>query len=426
MPNRLPGGAPVLDVLPLIDRTRPLIDNAAETAADLVRGSARLLPQDGLSSLLTRTLNRPLRVKFGIDPSGSELTLGHAVVLRKLRQFQDRGHTAVLVIGDFTATIGDPTGRSAARRPLTLDETTGNAQTYLEQASQVLTQERLEVRWNSQWLADLGLHQVLAQAQHLTVAQMLERDDFASRYAQHHPIALSEFFYPLLQGIDSVAIHADVELGGSDQLFNLTVGRDLQRAAGQTPQVVLTMPLLVGLDGIRKMSKSLNNYVALTEPAAEQFGKLMSVPDAAAHHYALLCTDASDAELRTADADIAAGGARAASAKRRLARTIVSLYHGPAAAHRAETDFDHRVRDRGVPHNAPPFTLPPTDSVHLPALLVEARLCSTRSQARRLLDQGAVRLDGEQLPAGLYDQPRSQLAGRVIQVGRRTAARLTA
>lgn len=396
-------------------------------AADLSRGAAQVLPPDGLIALLAtaRRQGRPLRVKFGIDPSGSELTLGHAVVLRKLRQSQDHGHTAVLVIGDFTGTVGDPTGRSAARNAMTLSETTRNAETYLEQVSTILRPDRLEVHRNTEWLAGTGLSEVLAHAQHLTVAQLLERDDFAARYREHRPISLSEFFYPLLQGIDSVAVKADVELGGTDQLFNLTVGRDLQRASGEPLQLVLTMPLLEGLDGVRKMSKSFGNYVALTDTADEQFGKLMSVPDSLIERYTLLCTDATEQDLQTARTDVAAGGPQAAGAKRRIARAVVEAYHGAGAAERAEADFNQRFRHRAVPVNVPQIDLPADQDVHLPALLADARLCSSRAEARRLIDSGAVRLDGQRVLPASYDHPRADLVGKVIQVGRLRTARVS-
>lgn len=399
------------------------IDTAA---VDLARGAAQVLPRHGLLAALSvaHERRRPLRVKFGIDPSGSDLTLGHAVVLRKLRQFQDRGHTAVLVIGDFTGTVGDPTGRSAARNAMTLSETTHNAETYLEQASRVLRSDRLEVRRNTEWLAHMDLSDVLSRAQHLTVAQLLERDDFAARYRERRPISLSEFFYPLLQGIDSVAVEADVELGGTDQLFNLTTGRDLQRAAGQPPQVVLTMPLLEGLDGVQKMSKSAGNYVALTEVPVEQFGKLMSVPDTLIERYVLLCTNAGHEDLLAIRADATAGGPSAARAKRRMARMVVEIYHGAAEAERAEAGFDRRFRDRAVPEDSPPIDLPAQEKVPLPALLVDAGLCSSRAEARRLIDSGAVRLDAERIPAGSYDHARRDLSGKVVQVGRRRSAQL--
>lgn len=395
-------------------------------ALALAAGAAQVLPQGGLEAALGRSQRdaRPLRVKFGIDPSGTELTLGHAVVLRKLRQFQDAGHSAVLVIGDFTATIGDPTGRSTGRNTMTLEQTTANARTYLEQAALVLRRDRMEVRRNTEWLADMTLKEILGHARTVTVAQLLERDDFAARYRQHRPLALSEFFYPLLQAIDSVAVGADVELGGADQLFNLALGRDVQRVVGQEPQVVLTMPLLVGLDGTEKMSKSLGNYVALIEPAPEQFGKLMSIPDRLVGRYAQACTSLSETDISALIADVDEGGPAAGRAKRALARAVVAIYHGEQQARRAEAGFDVRFRDRTVPQDVPTVALPDDAEVHLPALLTAAGLCSSRTEARRLIDAGAVRLDGHTLPSGAYTRFREELAGRVIQIGRRRAARL--
>jgi tyrosyl-tRNA synthetase len=392
----------------------------------LSAGAAQVLPAGSLAGRLTEAEaeGRPLRVKLGIDPSGSELTLGHAVVLRKLRQFQDLGHLAVLIIGDFTGMVGDPTGRSAVRSMLTAEQTTANATTYLEQVMRVLDPDRVEIRRNSEWLAPMTLTEVVREASVLTVARLLERDDFAKRYAASQPISLVEFLYPLLQGYDSVAVGADVEIGGTDQTYNLLVGRDFQRAHGQPQQLVLTVPLLEGLDGVQKMSKSLGNYVSLTEPAEEQFGKLMSIPDGLVVRYAQLTTDLLPEQVAHVAAQVAAGGPAANAAKRGVAREVVALYHGAEAARIAEERFDELFKRREVPSDVPGHALPADDPVHLPQVLVESGLAGSRSEARRFVDDGAVRLDGQQLQPKLYDLPRGDVAGRVLQRGKRLAVRL--
>jgi tyrosyl-tRNA synthetase len=392
----------------------------------LTAGAAQVLPAGSLGPRLAEAAlaGRPLRVKLGIDPSGSELTLGHAVVLRKLRQFQDLGHLAVLIIGDFTGMVGDPTGRSAVRTMLTAEQTQANAATYLEQVMRVLDPQRVEIRRNSEWLAPMTLTEVVQEASVLTVARLLERDDFAKRYAAGQPISLVEFLYPLLQGYDSVAVEADVELGGTDQTYNLLVGRDFQRAHGQEQQLVLTVPLLEGLDGVQKMSKSLGNYVSLTEPPEEQFGKLMSIPDALVTRYALLCTDMLPEEVAAVAQTVAEGGKFAGDAKRLVARRIVELYHGPEAGFAAEEHFDERFKRREVPTDVPEHVLDAEDPVHLPLVLVATGLAASRGEARRLIDDGAVRLNGAQVPPRSYDLARAELVGRVLQRGKRLAVRL--
>ena len=393
----------------------------------LASGTAQILPTDGLVErlLAARREQRALRVKLGIDPSGSELTLGHAVVLRKLRQFQDLGHTAVLVVGGFTGQVGDPSGRTATRVAQSADEVIANAQGYFDQLMQILDPDRAEVVNNADWLATMQVAEMLDYTKQITVAQLLERDDFARRFGAHQPITLSEFFYPLLQGIDSVEIRADIELGGTDQTFNNLVGRELQRARGQSPQAVLTVPLLVGTDGVEKMGKSLGNYIAIGEPAAEQFGKLMSVPDSVVELYARLCTSLHPSAVDALAAEVAAGGAAANRAKRRMAREVVTLYHGPAAAAAAEDRFDAVFKRREVPLDAPVYAMPAGDPVHLPALLVAAGLAPSNSAARRDIDAGAVRIDGAPVPPKRYDLPRAELIGRVLAAGKRRSARLT-
>lgn len=390
----------------------------------LMSGTAQVLPAGGLAAKLAEaeTGRRPLRVKLGIDPSGSDLTLGHAVVLRKLRQFQDAGHLAVLIIGDFTGQVGDPSGKTDTRAARTAAETTANSSTYFDQVLRILDPDRVEVRRNSEWLATMTMTDVVREARELTVARLLERDDFARRFAAQQPISLVEFLYPLLQGYDSVAVQADVELGGTDQTYNLLVGRDLQRAHGLAPQVVLTVPLLEGLDGVEKMGKSLNNYVAISEPAAEQFGKLMSLPDGMVGRYLRLCTDLPPAEVSQIEAAAGDGGPAAGEAKRRMAREVVTLYHGTAAADAAEAHFNRVVRDRAAADDVPGMDLPPGDPVHLPAVLRAAGLAGSTTEARRLIDDGAVRLAGVPVTGG-YDVPRAALVGQVLQCGKRRQVR---
>jgi tyrosyl-tRNA synthetase len=403
----------------------------------LTSGVAELHPHDGLAERLAAAASegRPLRVKLGIDPSSSHLTLGHAVVLRKLAQFQRFGHTVVLIIGNFTGLVGDPSGRSQTRRQQTEAEVAEHARTYLEQVAKVLDVDAAEVRWNADWLAPMTFADVARLAANVTVAKLLERDDFRTRYGAGQPISLVEFLYPLMQGMDSVAIEADVELGGTDQTFNLHVGRDLQRAHGQPGQIVLTMPLLRGTDGVQKMSKSLDNGIYLDEPPEAQFGKLMRIPDEVVPEYLRLTTDLDPAEADRLAEVAAAGGAGARDVKRRLAREVVTLYHGPEAAKAAEAAFDAGVRLRsgdagGDAGSATPLAIPEAavreGKVWVVALLADAGLVGSRGEARRLVSQGAVRLDGQQVGSIEQSWPPAELHGRLLTVGRRSPVRLQA
>jgi tyrosyl-tRNA synthetase len=407
-----------------IDELPPDLREAHEILAS---GAAEILPVDGLAErlLTARKEQRPLRVKLGIDPSGVSLTLGHAVVLRKLRQFQDLGHTAVLVVGGFTGQVGDPSGRTATRVAQSADDVIANARGYFDQVMRILDRDRAEVVNNADWLAPMSLADILGYTREITVAQLLERDDFARRFAAHQPISLSEFVYPLLQGIDSVEVHADIELGGTDQTFNNLVGRELQKSRGQAPQAVLTVPLLVGTDGVEKMGKSLNNYIAITEPASEQFGKLMSIPDSLIGMYARLTTALHPREVDDLEARAATGGAAANQAKWAMARSVVALYHGPGEAAAAEERFDAVFKRGEVPDDVPEFALPADDPVHLPAILVASGLAASTSAARRDIDAGAVRIDGVGVEPKAYDRPRASLKGAVLSSGKRRAVRLT-
>jgi tyrosyl-tRNA synthetase len=402
----------------------------------LQSGVAELHPRDGLAERLADAAaeGRPLRVKLGIDPSSTHLTLGHAVVLRKLAQFQRFGHTVVLIIGNFTGLVGDPSGRSQTRRQQTEAEVAEHARTYLEQVNKVLDVDAAEIRHNADWLAPMTFADVARLAANVTVAKLLERDDFRARYGAGQPISLVEFLYPLMQGMDSVAVEADVELGGTDQTFNLHIGRDLQRAHGQPGQVVLTMPLLRGTDGVQKMSKSLDNGIYLDESPEAQFGKLMRIPDSVLEEYLRLATDLDPAEVDRLADKAAAGGAGARDVKRRLAREVVTLYHGPQAATAAEAAFDAGVRQRAGAGadaaSATPLAIPEATvrdgRVWVIALLADADLVASRGEARRLVAQGAVRLDGKPVDSIELSWAPEELDGRLLTVGRRAPVRLQA
>ena len=387
-----------------------MTDSAVEDARFLTRNAVEALPEGTLARQLAE--GRPLRVKLGIDPTAPDIHLGHTVVLRKLREFQDLGHTVVLIIGDYTARVGDPSGRSATRPVLSGEQIDANAETFQRQAFKLLDAERTEVRRNGEWLA-MAMEELFALARTATVAQLLERDDFAKRYAANEPISVLELLYPLLQGYDSVAVEADVELGGTDQKFNLLFGRDIQTAYGQPPQSILTMPILVGIDGVQRMSKSLGNYVGVTEPANEVFGKLMRVPDAAMPvYYDLLLDGELDPERP------------AVESKRALARGIASRLYDEDAGRAAEEHFDRLHVERELPNVIPEHAVASNgDAIHLPAVLRDAFGMST-SEGRRLLAQGGVKVDGEPLAAGDLDVPVDRLDGTVLQVGKRRFVRL--
>jgi tyrosyl-tRNA synthetase len=380
----------------------------------LMRGTEEVLPEGQLEKQLSK--GDPLRVKLGIDPSTADIHLGHVVVLTKLAQFQEAGHTVVLIIGDFTARVGDPSGRDTTRPVLTSEQIEANAQTYQDQAFKVLDPDRTEVRANSEWL-DMPAQELFTLLGKTTVARLLEREDFTKRMKADQPISTLELIYPVLQGYDSVAIRADVELGGTDQKFNLLFARDIQRAYDVPEQSVMTMPLLPGTDGKQKMSKSLGNHIGVTEAPEEMFGKLMSIPDEAMGTYYELLLGESEPRGHPAEA------------KRALARRIVERFHGGKAAEEAEAHFDtvHVVHE--VPDDIPEVSLLDADGVddgqvHLPALIAGAFEMST-SEARRLLTQGAVKLDGEALDGARLDLPAGELSGKVLQVGKRRFLRLT-
>ena len=385
---------------------------AVTTATYLARNAVDCLPADALAQRLSE--GRPLRVKLGLDPTAPDLHLGHTVVLAKLREFQDAGHVVVLIVGDYTARVGDPSGRSVTRPVLSGAEIDANADTYVRQAGKVMAVDdaHLEVRHNAEWL-DMTMEELFRLARHPTVAQLLERDDFARRFAASEPISLLELLYPVLQGYDSVAVEADVELGGTDQTFNLLMGRSIQQAYGQAPQIVLTMPLLTGTDGVQKMSKSLGNHIGVTEPPAEMYGKTLRIPDEQiAPWFSLLLGEDPPA------------GAGPRDAKRALARALVTRFHSAAAAAEAEAGFDRVFIAHELPETIEEAEVAAANgTVHLPAVIADA-FGRSRSEARRMLAQGGVRVDGEPLDADVFDVPVSAVDGRVMQLGKRQFRRL--
>jgi len=394
----------------------------------LRRGAAEIVPEEEFWQKLAKSVRtgRPLRVKLGLDPSAPDIHLGHTVVLHKLRQFQELGHEVHLVIGDFTGRIGDPTGKSETRKQLSEEDVKRNAETYVQQFSKVLDMGKVKLHYNSQWLAPLTFAQVIELAAKITVARMLEREDFAKRMQQQVPISVHEFFYPLMQGYDSVALQADVELGGTDQKFNLLMGRMLQREYGQEPQVALTMPLIEGLDGVHKMSKSLGNYIGVDEPPGEMYGKAMSIPDELMAKYFELVTDLPADELARLKADLAEGRLHPRDAKMRLAYTIVRMYHGEAAADEAQRRFVTVFQQGGLPEDIPVVELSPDlaadGRVWIVQLLTALRLVPSNSEARRMIQQGGVRIDGEKVEG--IDARVPLRDGMIVQVGKRQFARV--
>jgi tyrosyl-tRNA synthetase len=392
-----------------------------EQALGLIkRGVEELLPEADLVERLKS--GRPLRIKAGFDPTAPDLHLGHTVLLNKLKHFQDLGHHILFLIGDFTGAIGDPTGKNATRPPLSPEQIRDNARTYQEQVSKTLDPQRTEVVFNSTWMNALGADGMIRLAARHTVARMLERDDFSKRYAGNQPIAIHEFLYPLCQGYDSVALKADVELGGTDQKFNLLMGRELQKQFGQIPQVVLMMPLLEGLDGVNKMSKSLGNYIGISEPANEIFGKVMSVSDTLMWRYYELLSFRSTVEIDALRSEVVSGR-NPRDVKVMLAQELVARFHGPAAAQSALMDFENRFRQGGIPEDLAEVVLDaPGAGLPIAQALRAAGLTATTSEALRMVDQGGVRIDGEKvtdrgllLPAG---------ANVVVQVGKRKYCRI--
>ena len=395
--------------------------NVSDQLSTIRRGTAEIVVESELRAKLERSEKTavPLKIKLGLDPTAPDLHLGHTVVLQKLRDFQVLGHQAIIVIGDFTGMIGDPSGRAEARKPLTRAEIEANAETYRAQLGKILDMGRTRVQFNSSWLAPLKLEDLIRLTSTVTVAQLLQRDDFAARYAGQRPISLHEFLYPICQAYDSVALEADVELGGTDQTFNLLVGRDLQRALGQEPQVAVTVPILEGLDGTQKMSKTLGNYVGITEFPGEMYGKLMSVPDSLMLRYLTLVTRLPEAQIRDVAQNLSAGNLHPMEAKKRLARMVTTQYHGEAAAAEAEAAFVRVFQDRQEPENIDEIRLAtPYEGEPVWKIVVMTGLVQSNSEARRQIQQGAVELDGEKVS----DPNRTVLASALthrLRVGKR-------
>lgn len=389
-------------------------------------GAAQIVPEEALMEKLKR--NKPLNVKLGVDPTAPDIHLGHAVPLRKLRQFQDLGHEVTLIIGDGTALIGDPSGRNTTRPQLSREQVKANAQTYVDQAFKVLDPEKTTLRYNSEWILDLNMEELLKLLSNFTVARILERDDFHNRYTSGQPISLHEFLYPVMQAYDSVVINADVELGGTDQLFNLLAGRELMEKMGMEPQVCLTLPLLEGTDGVKKMSKSYGNYIGLTDEPNDMFGKVMSIPDELMVKYYRLASTMSVADIDAIEGGLAQGLLHPNRVKRDLAQNIVSAYYDEAVAREAETAFDRVFKNHDMPDEIDDFEadLTPNDEglVYLAKIIHDAGMTQSVGDARRMIDGGGVRIDGEPVPAKQYNIAPEAIKGHVVQVGKRKYARI--
>ncbi len=389
-------------------------------------GVAQIVPEEALMKKLKKGV--PLNIKLGVDPTAPDIHIGHAVPLRKLRQFQDLGHNVILIIGDGTARIGDPSGRNSTRPQLSGEQIVHNAQTYVDQAFKILDPEKTTLRFNSEWILSLGMEELLKIMANFTVARILERDDFHNRYTSGLPISLHEFMYPVMQAYDSVVIEADVELGGTDQLFNLLAGRELMEKSGMEPQVCLTLPLLEGTDGVKKMSKSYGNYIGLTDEPADMFGKVMSIPDDIMVKYYRLASTVSVDEIDRIEAGLASDELHPNKVKRALAANIVSAYWGDEAAQAAEEAFDNLFKRHEIPEDIPEFAADLTPNaeglVYVAKIIADAKMTQSVGEARRLIDGGGVKINGEALAAKSYNVAPEKLEGAVIQVGKRKFIRL--
>jgi tyrosyl-tRNA synthetase len=389
------------------------------------RGAFEIIPEDELLKKIEKSLtkNIPLNIKLGCDPSRPDLHIGHSVVLRKLSQFQELGHLAILIIGDFTGMIGDPSGRNVTRPSLSLEETKLNGETYFEQASKILHKEKTKIVYNSEWLGKMSFEDVIRLASKYTVARMLERDDFTKRYKNGEPISLHELLYPLAQAMDSVAIKSDVELGGTDQKFNLLVGRDIQREFGVEPQVILTMPLLVGTDGVEKMSKSYNNYVGISDSPKEMFGKTLSIPDELIYTYFELATDVSNDELLKVKNQLEEKHVNPRDLKRYLAKTLIRMYHNREASEEAEKEFDKIFIQKEIPDDIPEIKLDNGSEIGILDLILKVNFAPSKGEARRLVAQGGVSIDGEKI-----EDINAQILldkNKVLKVGKRKFIKIT-
>ena len=393
---------------------------------DLIkRGTNEIIPEDDLIKKLERSIadGKPLNVKLGCDPSRPDLHIGHSVVLRKLAQFQSLGHQAILIIGDFTGMIGDPSGRNVTRPALSLKETRENGQSYLEQASKILDKEKTRIVYNSDWLGKMNFEDVIKLSSKYTVARMIERDDFTKRFKSGEPISIHEFLYPLAQAMDSVAINSDVELGGTDQKFNLLVGRDIQREYGLEPQIIITTPLIVGTDGIEKMSKSYNNYIGISESPQNIFGKTLSIPDNLIYNYFELAADISNDELKKVKLQLEDHSINPRDLKRRLAKTLVKMYHNQLAADQAEIEFDKIFIKKEVPEDIPEYHFEnKIKEINILDLITEVSLAGSKGEARRLVSQGGVSIDGEKITD--INSNINLTGEQVLKVGKRKFIKL--
>lgn len=387
---------------------------------DLIkRGTFEIIPEEELTKKLERSLKdgKPLNIKLGCDPSRPDLHIGHSVVLRKLAHFQSLGHLSILIIGDFTGMIGDPSGRNVTRPALSLEETREHGRSYFEQASKILDKEKTKMVYNSEWLSKMSFEDVIKLASKYTVARMLERDDFTKRYKSGEPISMHELLYPLAQAMDSVAIKSDVELGGTDQKFNLLVGRDIQREFGIEAQVIITMPLIVGTDGVEKMSKSYNNYIGISESPKEIFGKTLSIPDSLVYNYFELATDLSNTELLEIKNKLDDPNTNPRDIKRKLARTLVTMYHSAEAAKNAEEEFDRIFVNKGTPDDVPLFKLGDMKEINILDLIILVNFAPSKGEAKRLVTQGGVTLDGERIID--FQKSISLKERQILKVGKR-------
>ena len=388
------------------------------------RGVVEIIPEDELVKKIEKSLktSKPLNIKLGCDPSRPDIHIGHSVVIRKLAQFQELGHQAILIIGDFTGMIGDPSGRNATRPALTLEATRINGNSYFEQASKILHKEKTKIVYNSEWLGKMSFEDVIKLASKYTVARMIERDDFTKRFKAGEPISVHEFLYPLAQAMDSVAIESDVELGGTDQKFNLLVGRDIQREYGIEPQVILTMPLLVGTDGVEKMSKSYDNYIGISDEPSQIFGRTLSIPDNLIYQYFELATNISNQKLAEVKSQLSDGNTNPRDIKRELARTLVTMYHNQEAAKTAQVEFDNIFINKGLPDEIEEFNVGNNKEINILDLIVLVNFAPSKGEARRLLTQGGVSIDGEKISD--VQSSISVKSGMILKVGKRKFIKL--
>ncbi|MFO7524776.1 MAG: tyrosine--tRNA ligase [Ignavibacteriaceae bacterium] len=405
--------------------TKKIFPSLNEQMDVIRRGAVEIIPEDELVKKIEISIkeNKPLNIKLGCDPSRPDLHIGHSVVLKKLAQFQKLGHQAILIVGDFTGMIGDPSGRNSTRPALTLEQTRINGESYFQQASKILDKEKTKIVYNSDWLSKMNFEDVIKLSSKYTVARMIERDDFTKRFKAGEPISVHEFLYPLAQAMDSVAINSDVELGGTDQKFNLLVGRDIQREYGIEPQVILTMPLLVGTDGIEKMSKSLDNYIGISDPPQQIFGRTLSIPDSLIYTYFVLTTDVSEQKLTEIQKQLNDEKSNPRDLKRELARTLVEMYHDSEAAKTAEEEFDRIFINKGFPDEIPEFKIEESKEINVLELIVLVNFAPSKGEARRLVTQGGVSIDGEKINDPLQTiKIRKEM---ILKVGKRKFVKLT-